>query len=285
MSDEGDEVAEAADNAGLWNTLRHFFSYGARDAGTDLGKEAGTNLGEDAGTDLAEDAGQGLAKDTGSDLEQDATEEVRLMTLPIYRGAHFDDLLYGATYLRTDAERAPYLKYVGEDGLMYNQDGTLFDTRDMHTIPGTRERGCWTMDENGNFYAFQPQRLIFHHSSIVAGGEVASGGECTFIDGRLAYIDDYSGHYSPPRPWTEACLGLLKRQGLDFDSAVVKFRGATLDELKSTGVYERHAELGISSMEALRRAAVITRKHLLLSNLWRSMSETRKPIRRELIDG
>jgi hypothetical protein len=235
MSEESGEIIGDAENAGLFHALMRFFDNGAADAGKDL------------------------AGDTGKDAGQDAAEETSLATLPMVRGAHFEDRLFGTTYLRTAEERAPYMKTVGEDGLMHNQDGTLFDSSDMHGLDGAPRLAHWVMDGDGNFYAFQAERRVFPHSGILAGGEAAGGGECMILGGRLIYVNDFTGHYLFPQPWTEASLGHLESQGLDVQSAIVDLRGITRDELENSTVFELSTRLGHSYDEALRHAALAIR--------------------------
>jgi hypothetical protein len=236
MSEESGEIIGDAENAGLFHALMRFFH------------------------SLAADAGKDLAGATGKDAGQDAAEETRLMTLPVVPGAHFEErLLLGTTYLRTAEERAPYMKTVGEDGLMHNQDGTLFDSSDMHGLDGTPGLAHWVMDGDGNFYAFQAERWVFPHSSILAGGEAAGAGECKFLGGRLIYANDSTGHYLFPQPWTESSLGHLASQGLDVQSATVDLRGITRDELENSTVFELATRLGHSYDEALRYAALAIR--------------------------
>ena len=80
----------------------------------------------------------------------------------------------GVTYL-DDAGRELY-RITIHDGLVYDSRGQLFDTSNGVSAfgPGNEGRAIFVMDEHGNLYASTYQEFqIFHHSSLLAGGEVA----------------------------------------------------------------------------------------------------------------
>jgi len=129
----------------------------------------------------------------------------------------------GVKYL-DDVDRAEY-RITIHDGLVYDDRGQLFDT--SHGVsafgPGHEGRAIFVMDENGNFYASTFQRFQhFHHSSLLAGGEVAGAGELVVRNGRIELLTDQSGHYMPGRSRTQQILEQLASQGIEIDPAKVQ---------------------------------------------------------------
>ncbi|MCG6534251.1 MAG: hypothetical protein L7F78_06065, partial [Syntrophales bacterium LBB04] len=61
---------------------------------------------------------------------------------------------------------------------------------------GYSGRGIFVMDKAGNIYSHtDPVQGKIHHSSLLAGGEVAGAGQMRIEDGLLKNMDPTSGHY------------------------------------------------------------------------------------------
>ena len=60
----------------------------------------------------------------------------------------------------------------------------------------------------------QGNTIAFHHSSPLAGGDVAHAGHIGTSGGKVTYLDDDSGHYRPDAAHTWDAFQRLKRQGL-----------------------------------------------------------------------
>ncbi|HEX6076685.1 MAG TPA: ADP-ribosyltransferase [Micromonosporaceae bacterium] len=108
---------------------------------------------------------------------------------------------------------------IGRDGLLYDADGNLVDTRlaySQYRGPGFTE---FVMDTAGNIYVKptqQPQDapLIFAHSSFLAGGPVAAAGEVHVVNGRLVAATNTSGHYQPTHDFTQRFVERLRESGV-----------------------------------------------------------------------
>ncbi|MFD3706260.1 hypothetical protein ACFWUP_24225 [Nocardia sp. NPDC058658] len=110
------------------------------------------------------------------------------------------------------------------DGLIYDATGTLFDTSAGVTAHGGAGRAIFVMDEHGNLYASNYHEPgLFHHSSFLAGGNVAAAGELVVIDGELQMVTDSSGHYRPSRGHTMQAIDLLRNMGIPIDPGQVRF--------------------------------------------------------------
>jgi len=120
-----------------------------------------------------------------------------------------------------DAGREQHRLFVDADGnLRRASDNSLFDTSTANTVWGGDDggRAIFVMDRDGNLYASNYQaRGDFHHSSMLAGGEVAGAGEIRVDNGKIVDMTDKSGHYQPPADLNDNALDELRRQGLDIE--------------------------------------------------------------------
>jgi hypothetical protein len=122
-----------------------------------------------------------------------------------------------AIYITNPKEREIYRLRFGSDGLIYDAAGHRFDTTnavriDEHGVKAYLKFAMFVMDAKGDFYASNFQEVrVFHHSSLVAGGEVAAAGELQVIDGKLEFVNDRSGHYRGTPEFTEQALERLGR--------------------------------------------------------------------------
>jgi hypothetical protein len=119
----------------------------------------------------------------------------------------------------TPEELERHRVFVGEDGRIYQSDGTPFDTRGSNTAWGGQnsDRAIFVMDEHGNICASKYQEVgVFHHSTLSNGGPVAGAGELRVENGTLVGITDQSGHYLPERSMTQRVMETLEGQGVDM---------------------------------------------------------------------
>lgn len=117
-------------------------------------------------------------------------------------------------YLEPD-ERKVYI-LTARDGLLYDASGALFDTTASVTAHNTAGFAVFVMAEDGTIYASNyHERYVFHHSSFLGGGPVASAGEIRVKEGRVEALTNKSGHYKPPIAVAEQLLQELGKRGVD----------------------------------------------------------------------
>jgi pentalenene oxygenase len=107
---------------------------------------------------------------------------------------------FNTVYLRTEEERAPYRLTV-QNGKLYDASGKLFDTSDsvLDGLSHTEGRAILVMDESGAFYGLKIQiRGTVHHSTPLAGGPIAFGGEVVVKEGVLTLLGNRTGHHLTP---------------------------------------------------------------------------------------
>lgn len=180
------------------------------------------------GSDSAAKAAENTAKavdDTGSAAKFDTTplrDEYVGEHLPGFRGR-----ANPVTYLSA-AKRQQHLISVGDDGLLRDARGNLFDTTTGTSVHSSEPRAIFVMDEHGNVFASNYQEIgRFHHSSLSAGRPVAAAGELGVKDGVVHFVSNASGHYRPGKEATTAFMHhLFNERGAKFDpDADVKILG------------------------------------------------------------
>lgn len=137
-----------------------------------------------------------------------------LPLLPDYHGEHLapgeHPRAVGVSYL--DVHQREAFRLTFRDGLLYDSDGTLFDTADA-----TQGHAIFVMDPQGNVYASRShERDVFHHASLVAGEPVAASGTLTAVHGRLEYVSDVGGHYWPTRAHMMQFVDAMRARGVAF---------------------------------------------------------------------
>lgn len=123
----------------------------------------------------------------------------------IYKGEESGKFpAYKSIKYLNDVEREIYKVYI-KDGELYT-NGILLSSN---------PRLIFVMDEVGNIYSGVQKIGEFHHSSFLAGEDVATAGEFKFIDGILE-ITPSSGHYTPTVESLKQVLDELTTRGVDI---------------------------------------------------------------------
>ena len=125
-------------------------------------------------------------------------------------------------YLDAEARKA----YVVEvaDGKLVDAKGAPFDT-----TSGPEGMAIYSLDPAGTLYAAtEQQEGIFHHSSFVAGDEVAAAGELRATAGAITLVNNSSGHYRPSDADADVFLCWLGQRGVDLSQ--VRYRAYDDDD-------------------------------------------------------
>ncbi|MFP4147970.1 MAG: hypothetical protein ACLFV0_00590 [Nitriliruptoraceae bacterium] len=130
------------------------------------------------------------------------------------------------TYLATDDDRHAY-ELTGGGTLM--QNGAPFDTtapEPMYSKFSGKGWGIYVMAPDGRLYAGSHRVGLFHHSSFLAGGDVAGAGELKAESGRLRGITNKSGHYTPGPEHMRQVLEELAARGSSLAGVQLRLVGA-----------------------------------------------------------
>jgi hypothetical protein len=121
------------------------------------------------------------------------------------------------TALKTDQERAEFeLKISGTT--TQGSSTEPYDTSNLFSKFMKQGWAIFVMDSSGRFFAAQHKVGLFHHSSFLAGGNVAGAGEIKVEGGRVKGITNKSGHYQPTTAEMMQVFAELESNGVDLAS-------------------------------------------------------------------
>ena len=134
----------------------------------------------------------------------------------------------GTTYMLS-RDRAPFRVDVA-GGLLVRRGeagSQLFDT-----TSSANEAFIFVMAADGQIYSAD-KAAVQHHSSFLAGREVAAAGSWTVRHGRLTMITNQSGHYQTPVDYAGQVLKELKSRGVNLDNVIKNWIGGTASQTAS----------------------------------------------------
>jgi len=105
------------------------------------------------------------------------------------------------------------------DGLLYDSRGKPFDT-----AAAPEGKAMFVMDRAGNIYAWSTERVPGrrNHSSLLAGGPVATAGEIKAAGGRITDVSNESGHYETTLEMLNQFIYRLRWGGVDVSGIKVE---------------------------------------------------------------
>jgi len=95
---------------------------------------------------------------------------------------------------------------------------TVFDTSNMFSKHSGKGFGIYVMSKHGEVYADQHKVGLFHHSSFLAGGDVAAAGELKVSAGTVRHVTNKTGHYKAGSEELWQLLDEFKRCGVGLGS-------------------------------------------------------------------
>ncbi len=128
---------------------------------------------------------------------------------------------------------------------MYSDDEAKkpIDTRNLVTHFSGPGYAIYVMSNVGNIHLSSHAVGYRHHSSLLAGEDVAGAGELKVTNGKLTWISNKSGHYTPDAPHFLQVLHQLQKKGVDL--ALTHCRYHTISaktEYNSVGDYVAEME-------------------------------------------
>ena len=95
------------------------------------------------------------------------------------------------------------------------------DTRDMVTHFAGPGYAIYVMSDQGNIHVSSHSVGHRHHSSLLAGADVASAGEMRVTNGYITLITNKSGHYKPGMEHLLQVLHQLQKKGVAMTMTVI----------------------------------------------------------------
>ena len=127
-------------------------------------------------------------------------------------------------YYDTTAAQQGLTRLHFQRGLIFTDAActTPFDTIGKVTAAAGIGWAIYVVSAEGNIHAASHSVGKYHHSSLLAGANVAGAGELRVLAGKLVEISNKSGHYTPAASHLIQVLYLLKKRGVDLHSTKVK---------------------------------------------------------------
>jgi len=129
------------------------------------------------------------------------------------------------TYARTPDARAAMQLHAG----LTQGPGPApvpFDTSAMYSISAGKGWAIFAMSAAGNVYATEHRVSRVHHTSPLAGGDVAGAGEISVSGGTMNGVTNKSGHYLPDKINLQQSLTQFARLGVDLANVHLEFHDA-----------------------------------------------------------
>ena len=132
------------------------------------------------------------------------------------------------------------------------QNGRLFvdsafrkplDTKNMVTHFSGPGRAIYVMSATGNLHVGSHSVGHRHHSSLLAGANVACGGELEVNRGRLVWLSNKSGHYRPDVPHLLQILHQLQKKQVSMTFRLTVFSASGRREYTTVGAFLKDLEL------------------------------------------
>ena len=120
-----------------------------------------------------------------------------------------------------EEERSSYVLY-GGSSLKQGVSDQAYDTSKMFSKHSGAGFGIFVMANDGTFYADQHKVGLFHHSTFLAGGDVACGGEIKIVSGAVKVITNKTGHYRSGDVNLWQALDELKSRGVSLGGIEVR---------------------------------------------------------------
>lgn len=130
-----------------------------------------------------------------------------------------DPVLPGVTEVDEGAERDK-LKLHGGNPLTQGDATEPYSTSGSYSKFMGQGWSIFVMDSAGNLYAGAHKVGLFHHSSLLAGGDVAGAGEINVQDGQVKQVSNKSGHYKPLHDHAFQVLDELASRSVDLTQVV-----------------------------------------------------------------
>lgn len=110
--------------------------------------------------------------------------------------------------------------------------GGLVLSSPVEGVPSTQML-MYAMTESGRFYVYPTKAMKHQHSTFLAGEPVAAAGMIIIRDGKVAYIDNVSGHYLPNPLHLAQAIHALQLKGVPVEGLKVGIRrdARTFDQL------------------------------------------------------
>lgn len=149
----------------------------------------------------------------------DKMEFVKRQNLPISEKGELGDISKRMVKYDETPEAQKQTEIKVEGGLLKRADGRPADTKDSSTFHSGNGVEIFVVGPSGDIHMASHRISEYHHSSLLAGGNISMGGEMKVTNGKIDWMSNKSGHYQPSTVHFVQFLHQLEKAGvsLDFD--------------------------------------------------------------------
>ena len=138
---------------------------------------------------------------------------------------------YKTRYLKSEADKAPYVADIKDGKVISKATGQPFEPWDPHVGPRSEswaqmlrqekmgsEEAIFVINKKRELFVNpEPLTGTFHHSSFEAGAPVLAPGRLNLThDGKIKGIDTYSGHYQAGQEMLDVSIDYFRKKGIEL---------------------------------------------------------------------
>lgn len=123
----------------------------------------------------------------------------------------------------TELAQQNMTKITFRGSMLYQADGSPLDTTKMVTATSGPGMAIYVLSAEGNLHISSHSVGDRHHSSLLAGANVAGAGEIRVINGKIQKISNKSGHYRPDALMFIQTLNALKKKRVDISNFSISY--------------------------------------------------------------
>lgn len=166
---------------------------------------------------------------------QTVFERATLQDMPIAADGTVDDAALNARLVQYDVPPTPAEALAGQPNpqersrvtiagaTLRRHDGTPVDTTNSITHFSGKGTEIFVVSPSGELHMASHKVGKYHHTSLLAGGNVALGGEMVVHGGTIRSMTNKSGHYSPSPAHLRQFLHILQKKGVPLNFQIWGF--------------------------------------------------------------
>lgn len=140
-----------------------------------------------------------------------------------------------------------------KDGRLITSDGQPLDTGAMVTHFSGPGYAIYVMSQEGHLHVSSHSVGNRHHSSLLAGRDVAGAGELKVTDGKLTWLSNKSGHYCPDALQLLQTLHHIQKAGVHYEFHICYQSSDSRVEYNSLGDFIRGQKFDNPTVESLEQ--------------------------------
>lgn len=163
----------------------------------------------------------GKLKILGKQLLGSLQTFIVLQNFPIEVDGEIDnEKLHRVLVEYSDEKEQEQTKIKLQGNKLHRSSGLPANTNISATYMQGTGKEIFVMGRKGNIHMASHKLGKFHHSSLLAGSDVAFAGEIKVVNGEIKWLSNKSGHYKPTESQLLSFLRHLQNMGISLDFAL-----------------------------------------------------------------